>query len=81
MPFQIVGVHSITLTQEDFDALPRNEEGVNQLGTIFAMDGNAVRLPSKDDVFAEGNIGNTVGFPVRALLMHYNKVMYMPIGS
>ncbi len=53
-----------TLTQEDFDALPRNEEGVNQLGTIFAMNGNAVRLPSKDDVFADGNIGNTVGFPV-----------------
>mgnify|MGYP000224031982 FL=1 len=53
-----------TLTQEDFDALPRNEEGVNQLGAIYTMDGNAVRFPSKDDVLAEGNIGNTVGFPV-----------------
>ena len=28
------------------------------------MDGNAVHFPSADDVFADGNVGNTVGFPV-----------------
>lgn len=53
-----------TLTQEDFDALPRQSPEVNALDSIFSLDGNPVRLPSAEDDFASGDIGNTVGFPV-----------------
>jgi hypothetical protein len=53
-----------TLTQEDYEALPRNDADVNGLGSIFTVDGNPVRFPSAGDDFANGDIGNTVGFPV-----------------
>ena len=53
-----------TCTQEDFDSLPRNAETVNGLGSIFSLDGNGIRLPLARDDFANGDIGNTVGFPV-----------------
>ena len=52
-----------TLTQEDFDALSRNTDSVNNLGSIFSLDGNTVRLPLARDDFAAEDVGNTVGFP------------------
>lgn len=54
-----------TLTQADYAALnARSEVGVNSLGSIFTLNGQAVRFPSQEDNFAENDIGNTVGYPV-----------------
>ena len=54
-----------TITQADYGALLANSaEGANTLGSIFTVDGQSIRFPSKDDEFANGLQGNTIGFPV-----------------
>ncbi len=52
-----------TMTPTDAAALAAMGSGNNIPGNIFTADGNAVRFPSRDDVFPSSQ-GNTVPFPV-----------------